>query len=92
MNELVQIVFMASAEIDERLDGLIGVSAEILSLCGFDGSDGVGYEDGEVGDAAVDIGGFVDADERLVENLEKVAEEFESRRLRSLSAFTATPS
>jgi len=75
MDKLVQIVFMARAEIDESLHGLVGVGGKVLALRRLDDSDRIGDEDGEVGDAVVDVCGFVDADERLVEDLEEIAEE-----------------
>jgi hypothetical protein len=48
-----------------------------LALAGLDGTDRVVDEEGEVGDGVVDVCGFVDADERLVEDGEEVAEELE---------------
>ena len=77
MNELVEIVLVAGAKIDERLDGLIRVSGDVLALGGSEDREHVIKERGEVGDGVVDVGGLVDADERLVENGEQIAEEVE---------------
>ena len=85
VDEFVEIMFMASAEIDEGLDCLIGVSGDVLSLGSFDDCEHVVGEGGEVGDAAVDVGGFVDADEGFVKDGEEVAEELEGYGLGGMS-------
>jgi hypothetical protein len=77
VDELVEVVLVARAQVDEGLDRLVGVGGHVLALAGLDGSDRVVDEEGEVGDGVVDVCGFVDADERLVEDGEEVAEELE---------------
>ena len=67
----------AGAQVDEGLHGLVRVSGDILALRSIYDGDGVVGEGGEVGDAAVDVGGFVDADKGFVEDREEVAEELE---------------
>lgn len=77
VDEFVEVVLVAGAEVDEGLDGLVRVGGDVLALgLGEDGEHVVG-EGGEVADAAVDVGGFVDAHEGLVEDGEEVAEELE---------------
>lgn len=78
MHKFIEIVFVAGAQVDEGLDGLVGVGADVLALAGGDDGDGVVDEEGEVGDGVVDVCGFVDADEGFVEDGEEVAEEVES--------------
>ena len=75
VDEFVKVVFVTGAEIDERLDGLVGVGGDVLALGTIDDGEHVISEGGEVRDAAIDICGFVDADERFVEDCEEVAEE-----------------
>ena len=77
VDELVKVVLVAGAQVDEGLDGLVGVGGDVLALGGFDDGDGVVGEEGEVGDGGVDVGGFVHAYERFVEDGEEVAEELE---------------
>ena len=77
VHELVEGVLVSGAQVDERLHRLVRVGADVLALRGFDDSHGVIGEGGEVGDGAVDVGGFVHAHEGLVEDGEEVAEELE---------------
>ena len=77
VHEFVEVVFVAGAEVDEGLDGLVRVRGDILPLGALDGAEHVVGEGGEVGHAAVDVGGFVDAHEGFVEDGEEVAEELE---------------
>ncbi len=77
MDEFIEIVLVASAEVDEGLDGLIGVGRNVLALGGGEDGEGVVGEGGEVGDGVIDVGRFVDADEGFVEDGEEVAEEVE---------------
>lgn len=86
VNEFVEVIFVAGTEVDEGLDGLIWVGGDVLALGGFDDFYGVVGELGEVGDGAIDVCGFVDADEGFVEDLEEVAEEFEGCWLGELLA------
>ena len=81
VNELVQVVLVTLAEVDEHLYCLVRVGGDVLPLGRFDDADCVIHECSEVGDRAVHIGGFVDTDERFVEDGEEVAEKVESRRL-----------
>lgn len=81
VNELVEIVLVTGAEIDEGLDGLVRVGGDVLALGRGEDGEHVVEKGGEVGDGVVDVGGFVDADERLVEDGEKVAEELEGDAL-----------
>ena len=77
VNEFVEVILMASAEIDEGLDGLVWIGGDVLTLSGSEDRERVVGEGSEVGDGVVDIGGFVDADKGFVEDGEKVAEELE---------------
>ena len=79
--ELVKVVFMARAQVDESLDGLIGVCGDFLTLAGFDGLDCVVDEYSEVSDAIVNICRLVYANERLVEDGEEVAEKLKGSGL-----------
>lgn len=82
--ELVEVVFMSRAEVDERLNCLVGVGRDFLTLAGFNRLDRIIDEQGEVGDAVVNICGLVNADKGFVEDGKEVAEELESGWLRSL--------
>jgi hypothetical protein len=84
VDELVQVVLVAGAQVDEGLHGLIGVGGKVLPLGGFDDFYDVVDKVGEIDDAVVHVGGFVDADEGFVEDLEEVAEEFERGWLKLL--------
>ncbi len=53
-------------------------------LCCGDDFDGIVDEDGKVGDGVVNVGGFVDADERFVEDSKQGTEEFEGVGLEQL--------
>ena len=75
--EFVEVVFVAGAEVDEGLDSLVGISGDVLPLGALDRAEHVTGEGRKVCDAVVDVGGFVDADEGLVEDGEEVAEELE---------------
>lgn len=75
--EFVEIILMASAKINEGLNCLVRIRRDVLTLSGGEDREHVIGEGSEVGDGAVDIGGFVDADERFVEDGEEVAEELE---------------
>lgn len=77
MDELVEVMLVAGAEVDEGLDGLVWVRGDVLALGTFDNGDHIVNEVGEVGDGIVDVCGFVDTDEGFIEDGEKVAEEFE---------------
>ena len=61
VDELIEVVLVALAEVDEGLDGLVGVGGDVLALGFFHDGEHVVGENGEVGDAVVDVGGFVDA-------------------------------
>ena len=77
VDEFVEVVLVARAEVDEGLHRLVRVGGDVLALrLGQHGEHVVG-EGGEVADAAVDVGRFVDAHEGLVEDGEEVAEELE---------------
>lgn len=78
--EFVEIILMAPAEVDEGLDGLVGICGYVLALTGLEDTEHVVCEVGEVGDGGVDVCGFVDAHEGLVENGEEIAEEIEGDR------------
>lgn len=81
VHELVEVVLVARAQVDEGLDGLVRVGGEGLVLRGGDDFDGVVGEDGEIGDRVVHVCRFVDAHEWLVEDGKEGAEEFEGSRL-----------
>ncbi len=74
MHELVEVVLVPPAQVDEGLDGLVGVGGDVLALAGFEDAEHVVGEGGEVGDGGVNVGGFVDAHEGLVEDGEEIAE------------------
>ena len=78
VDEFVEVLLVAAAEVDEALDRLIGVGGDVLALRGVEDAEGVVGEGGEVGDGVVDVGGFVDPHERLVEDGEEVAEQVQS--------------
>lgn len=77
VDELVEIVLVACAEVDECLNSLVGICRNLLSLAGFDGLDRVIDEYSEICDAVVNVCGLVNADERLVEDGKEIAEEVE---------------
>lgn len=77
VDEFVEAVLVAGAEVDEGLDSLVGVCGNVLALRALDNSDGVIGELGEVGYAAVNVCRLVDTDEGFVEDCEQVAEELE---------------
>lgn len=62
VDELVEVVFVASTQVDERLDCLVGVGGDLLSLACLDGLDCVIDKYSKVCDAVVDVGRLVDAD------------------------------
>lgn len=95
VNEFVEIILMASAEIDEGLDCLVWIGRDVLTLSGGEDGEHVIGEGSEVSDRAVDIGGFVDTDEGFVEDSEEIAEEVEGDRFfdhREHLGFVALPS
>lgn len=77
MNKLVKVVLVACAQINEGLHGLVRVGRGILPLGALDHRDRVVSEQGEVSDAAIDIGGLVHPDEWLVEDGEEITEQLE---------------
>jgi hypothetical protein len=85
VHELVEIIFVSRAQIDEGLDRLVGVSRNLLSLTSFDSLDGIVNEHGEVSNAVVHVRRLVNANKRFVENGKEVAEELESGRLDRVS-------
>lgn len=85
VDEFIEVVFVAGAEVDEGLDRLVGVGGDVLALGALDGDEHVIGEGGEVGDAVVDVGGFVDAHEGFVEDGEEVSEELEGYGLKRVS-------
>ena len=87
VNEFVEVIFVAGAEVDEGLDRLVRVGGDVLALGALDGVEHVVGEGGEVGDAIVDVGGFIDAYEGFVEDGEEVAEELEGYRLHWVSGW-----
>ena len=82
VDEFVEVVLMAGAEVDEGLDRLVWVCGDVLALHLVKDAKHIVDEGGEVGDAVVDIGGFVDADEWFVEYCEEVAEKLECHGLK----------
>lgn len=77
VHELVEVVLVAGAQIDEGLHRLVGVGGDVLALRQVQDAEHVVGEGGEVGDGIVDVCGFVDADEGFVEDGEEVAEELQ---------------
>ncbi len=75
MDEFVEIILMPSTKIDEGLDRLVWIGGDVLTLSGGEDGERVVREGSEIGDGAVDIGRFVDANKRFVEDGEEVAEE-----------------
>jgi hypothetical protein len=62
MDELVEVILVARAKIDERLDCLVRVCGDLLPLASLDGLDCVIDEHGEICDTVVDVRGLVDSD------------------------------
>jgi len=62
MDKLVEVVLVACTKVDKRLDCLVRVCGDLLSLASFDGLDCVIDEYREICDAVVDVRGLVDAD------------------------------
>ena len=75
VDEFVEVVLVAGAEVDKSLNGLVRVGGDILTLEGGEDGESVVCKGGEVGDGVVDVGGFVYADEGFVEDCEEVTEE-----------------
>ena len=48
VDEFVEVVLMSFAQVDEGLNGLIGVSRDVLPLSGGDYGDGIIGKGGEV--------------------------------------------
>ncbi len=80
VDEFVEVFLVAGAEVDEGLDGLVGVRRDVLALRRGQDAEHVVGEGREVCDGVVDVGRFVDADEGLVEDSEEVAEEVQGYR------------
>ncbi len=74
VNEFVELVFVTGTEINESLDSLVGICGDFLPLTSLNCFDRVVYKYCKIGDTAVDIGRFVDADKRLIEDCEQVPE------------------
>ena len=74
VDEFVEIVLVTTAEVDECLDRLVGIGGHVLPLSHGQHGEHVVGKDGEVGDAVVDIGRFINADQRFIENGEEIAE------------------
>lgn len=62
VHEFVETVLVAGTHVDKCLDGLVGVCRNILTLTAFDYGDGIVGKCCEIGNAIVNIGGFVYAD------------------------------
>ena len=62
MHEFVEVVFVALAKINKSLNSLVGVSRNVLFATFVHHHNHVIDEDGEVGDAVVDIGRLIDSD------------------------------
>ena len=75
MDEFVEVVLVAGAEVDKSLNGLVRVGRDILTLEGGEDGEGVVCKGGEVGHGIVDVGGFVYADEGFVKDCKEVTEE-----------------
>lgn len=89
VDEFVKVVFVTSAEVNESLNSLIGVGGDILALCALDHSKHVISKGSKVGHAVIDIGGFINTDERFVEDCKEIAEKLEGDGLfRSQCRFT----
>ena len=84
MNEIVEVVFVAGTEIYEGLDCLVGVGRNILTLSSFDYDKHVVRKSREVGNAVINIGGFVDTNKRFIENGEEVTEQLKCDRLNKM--------
>ena len=81
VDELVEVIFVSCAQVDEGLHCLVGICGNFLTLASLDCLDGIIDEHREICDAVVDIGRLVDAHKRLVEDGEKVAEQSQGRWL-----------
>jgi len=85
MDELVEVVLVPGAQIDEGLDRLIGIRGHLLRLCLFDHDDHIIDEDGEVRYRVVHVRRLVHSNERLVEDGEQIAEQLQRDRLENVS-------
>ena len=80
VNEFVEIILMAAAEIDEGLDRLIRIGRNVLTLSSSEDGKHIISEGSEVGDGAVDVGRFVHADEGFIEDGEEITEKAKGDR------------
>lgn len=85
MNKFIKIVLVATAKIDEGLHGLIRIGRNVLPLRSVEDCEGIVGEESKVGDAAVNVGGFVHADEGLIKDGKEIAKELQRHRLKLLS-------
>lgn len=79
--KFVKVVFVACTQINKRLNGLVRVCRNFLSLASFYGLDRIIDKHSKVCDAVVHVRRFVNADEWFVKDGKEVAEELEGRRL-----------
>lgn len=83
VDEFIKVFLMTGTEVDEGLHGLVRICRDILALGMLEDSEHVVGKQGEVGDAIIDIGGFVHTDERFVEYGEEIAKELEGHGLKT---------
>ena len=80
VDKFVEVVLVACTEVDESLNGLVGVGGDVLTLEGGEDGECVVCKGGKVGDGVVDVGRFVYADEGFVEDCEEITEEVKGYR------------
>ena len=80
VDKFVEVVLVASAEVDKSLNSLVRIGGDILTLEGSEDGECVVCKGGEVGDGVVDVGRFVYADEGFVEDCEEITEEVQGYR------------
>ena len=78
VHEFVEVMFVALTQVDEGLDGLVGISRNILFATFVDHKDHVVDKDGEIGDTVVDVGGLVDSYQGLVKDCEEIFKKLET--------------
>ncbi len=74
VNEFIEIVLVSTTQVNEGLNGLVGVCGHVLALSSGENRKHVIKEGGEVRNRIVDVGRLVDSDKQLVEDRKEIAE------------------
>lgn len=77
VNELVEVIFVSSAKVDECLHSLVGIGRDVGALGCFNRADDVIHEDSEIRDTVVDIRRLVHPNKRFVEDSEQITEQLQ---------------